>query len=463
MPGTSLLMASRKIGSTVATGAAGYLSRLRLTGSSALALNTIAINALRVVSTVCLTRLLSPDVYGITGVIMSVFYMITMVTELGFQPYIVRHERSDEPDFISAVFTIHAIRGILLAATGVLLAWPLSLLLDKPALAIPFAICSLTFIIDGQVTLHQLRGLRDGKIQRFAVIDLVVSISQTLSAIALAFLLRNVWAIVGSMFVASLVRVWIGYTLFPGSRLRFRFDREVASDMWKFSRVMAVSSMLTLLITQVDKLGLARILPLSQFGIYVIASSLAAAPAVFAFNYASTIVYPAIAEAWREGGSISNAYYRSWGRFFYLYSFGGGVLIGIANLLIRLLYDPRYLSAARYLSILAVSTALMMVTRSIESTQIASGRQRFTIESNILRLVVLITGGVLALARGDAMILVFALGLVEAAVYLFGLMKMAQLHEIRWVRELSLWLTIGAGFVVGELMSFAGQAVLPHL
>ena len=446
-----------------AIGPSRFVRKLRLTGSSALALNTVAINALRVVSTVCLTRLLAPDVYGITGVIMSVFYMITMVTELGFQPYVVRHERSDEPDFISAVFTIHAIRGVLLATTGLLLAWPLSLLLDKPALAIPLAICSLTFIIDGQVTLHQLRGLRDGKIQRYALIDLVVSISQTLSAIALAFLLRNVWAIVGSMFVASIVRVWIGYTLFPGSRLTFRLDREVASDMWRFSRVMAVSSMLTLVITQVDKLGLARILPLSQFGIYVIASSLAAAPAVFAFNYASTIVYPAIAAASREGASIADAYYRSWGRFFYLYAFGGGVLIGIANLLIRTLYDPRYLSAARYLSILAVGTALMMVTRSIESAQIASGRQRFAIESNVLRLVVLVFGGLLGLARGNARLFVLALGLVESAVYVFGLLKIAQLHEIRWAREVSLWLTIGAGVIIGKLMSFAGLALFPHL
>ena len=442
---------------------ARYVKRLRLTGSSALALNTVAINALRVVSTVCLTRLLSPDVYGITGVIMSVFYMITMVTELGFQPYVVRHERSDEPEFISAVFTIHAIRGVLLAATGVFLAWPLSLLLDKPALAAPLAICSLTFIIDGQVTLHQLRGLRDGKIQRYAVIDLIVSISQTSAAIALAFLFHNVWAIVGSMFVASVVRVWIGYTLFPGSRLTFRLDRDVAADMWRFSRVMAVSSMLTLLITQVDKLGLARILPLSQFGIYVIASSLAAAPTVFAFNYASTIVYPAVAAAWREGSSVVDAYYRSWGRFFYLYAFGGGVLIGLADLIVRVLYDPRYAAAGGYLSILAIGTAFMMVTRSMESVQVATGRQRFAIEANILRLGLLVTGGIAALVLHKAIVLIVALGILEPCVYCFGLVRIGRWHQLRWVRELSFLMAVAGGLAVGALGSWLGRLLFPHL
>jgi len=437
--------------------------RLRITGSSALALSTVATNLVRIVSTVCLTRLLSPDVYGITGVIMSVFYMINMVTDIGLQAYVVRHHRSDESDFLSSVFTIHAIRGVALATIGALFAWPLSLLLGKPELTLPLAVTSLVFIIDGQVSLHQFRGLRDGKVQRFVLIDLVTGVSQTVAAIALAFVLRNVWAIVGSMFIASALRLWAGYALFPGSRLTFRPDRTIASDLWRFSRVIGVSSALTLVITQVDKLAMARILPLNQFGIYVIAASLAAAPAVFAFNYASAIVYPAIAEAWREGRSIADAYYRSWGRFFYLYAFGGGMLIGIADLVVRLLYDPRYLGAARYLSILAISTALMMITRSIESVQVASGRQRFAIESNVLRLVVLVSGGLLALALGKAMVLVFALGLLEASVYCFGLIKMAGLHQVRWTREISIWLTLAAGFAVGQLVSLAGRALFPHL
>jgi lipopolysaccharide exporter len=437
--------------------------RPRISGSSALALSTIATNVVRIVSTVCLTRLLTPDVYGITGMIMSVFYMINMVTDIGLQAYVVRHHQSDDPDFLSSVFTIHAVRGVILAAVGALLAWPLSLVLGKPELALPLAVSSLIFVIDGQVSLHQFRGLRDGKVQRFALIDVVTGVSQTVAAIALAFLLRNVWAIVGSMFIASALRLWAGYALFPGSRHAFRPDRSIASDLWRFSRVIAVSSALTLVITQVDKLAMARILPLSEFGIYVIAASLAAAPTVFAFNYASAIVYPAVAAAWRDGGSIADAYYRCWGRFFYLYALGGGALIGVADLVVRLLYDPRYLGAGRYLSILAVSTALMMLTRSIESVQVASGRQRFAIESNMLRLTVLGCGGLLALARTDAMILVLALGLVEASVYCFGLIRMAALHQIRWARELTIWLTLGAGLVAGELASMAGRALFPHL
>ncbi|WP_420030922.1 oligosaccharide flippase family protein [Sphingomonas flavescens] len=418
---------------------------------------------LRIVSTVCLTRLLAPEVYGITGIIMSVFYMINMVTDIGLQAYVVRHQRSDDPDFLSSVWTIHAVRGFVLAAIGMALAWPLSVALAKPQLTLPLLVASLVLIIDGQVTLHQFRGLRDGRVQRYSLIDLVSAASQTLSAIILAFFFRNVWAIVASMFVASAMKLWAGYILFPGSRFRFRPDRTVAADLWKFSQVIAVSSALTLIIGQVDKLVLARMLPLSQFGIYVIAASLSAAPIAFAANYAGAIVYPAAAVATRGSRSIANAYYRCWGRFFYLYAFGGGALVGVADLLIRILYDPRYLPAAHYLSILAVSTALQMTTRSMESVQVASGHQRVALEFNVLRVVCLLGAAGLAFFRGQPAVLVFTIGLLEIPIYAFGLFRMSQLHQIRWGRELSLVATIVAGLIVGLLIDMAALAIFPKL
>ena len=437
--------------------------RMRVTGTQALALSTVVTNLVRIASTMCLTRLLSPDVYGITGMILSIFYVVNMVTDIGLQAYIVRHERSDEPHFLDSVFTIHALRGVALAAIAMLLAWPLSLLLAKPELTAPLVVSSLVFVIDGQISLHQFRGLREGKVQRFVMIDILMSVSQTITAIALAFFIRNVWAIVGSMLIGSSVRAWASYALFPGGRHSFRPDRGIAADLWRFSRVIATSSALTVVLSQVDKLALGRILSLAQFGTYVIAATLAGAPTAFAFNYASNIVYPAVAAASREGSSIVDAYYRCWGRFFYLYALGGGALIGGADLLVRLLYDPRYSAAANYLSILAVSTTLTMATRSMESVEVARGRPRFAVEMNGVRLTWLAAGGLLAITRADPMTFVLTIGLVEVVAYAYACFRLARDHLIRWPRELSLLLTLLAGLLLGGTASFAGRILFPRL
>jgi lipopolysaccharide exporter len=439
------------------------LQRIRLTRTSALALSTVTTNFVRLFSTVVLTRLLAPEVYGITGIIMSIFYTINMITDIGLQAYVVRHARSEEEGFLDAVYTLHAVRGVGLAFVGMASAWPISLLLGKPEILAPLVVASLVFVVDGQVSLHQFRALRAGAVQRFAMIDLIAGVTQTLAAIGLAILFRNVWAIVASLFVGKAVRVWATYFLFDGGRHRFRYDRDIAADLWRFSRVVGISSALTLVIAQVDKLALGRILSLSDFGTFIIASSLAAAPTAFAYNYASTIVYPAVAAAWRDQQSIQNAYYRCWGRFFYLYAFAAGGLIGASGLLVALLYDDRYLPAGNYLALLAVSTAMAIVTRSVEAVQVASGRQRGAIEFNALRLVCLVTAAAVALIQSAPMVLVVGLGLIELPVYGLGLLKMARLGQVRWTRELTFLGTVAFGCAIGWTAKAVALRLFTHL
>jgi O-antigen/teichoic acid export membrane protein len=437
--------------------------RLRISGSSALALSTISTNLVRLVSTVVLSRLLAPDVYGITGLILSIFYVITMLSDVGFQAYIVRHSRSDEPDFINAVWTIHAGRGALLTIVAILLAWPLSLVLAKPELAAPLAVAALTFAIDGQASLGQLRALRQNRVQRVALMDLTVSVGQIIAAIIAAIFIRNVWAIIISMLFGSMLRVWVSYALFPGNRRAIRPDRDVTADLWRFSRVIAASSAMTLVISQVDKLAMSRIMPLSEFGTYVIASTLAAAPTAFASSYSSSIVYPAVAAAWRTDRPVSNTYYACWGKFFYLYALGGGCLIGIADLLVRLLYDPRYYGASLFLNILAFGTAMALLNRSMNDTLVGSGHQRATLELNVVRLAWLIGGGALALTRGNAMTFVATIGLIEAPAYLYGVIRLRRLGVTRWAREASIFLTIAAGVTIGWAIDHVGLTLFPNL
>jgi O-antigen/teichoic acid export membrane protein len=437
--------------------------RLRKSGSSALAISTVLQNAVRIVSTMCLTRLLSPDVYGLTGMIMSVFFVITMLSDVGFQAFIVRHHQSDDPDFLSAVWTIHAIRGAGLTLIAILLAWPVSKLLDQPALVAPLAVSAFTFVIEGQASLHQFRALRDGRVQRNALMGLMIGASQTLAAILLAFFMRNIWAIVGSMLVGSMVRVYLSHVLFTGERHVFRRSREVATDLWRFSRVIAASSAMTLVISQVDKLALSRILPLNQFGTYVIAATLASAPTAFAFNYSYGIVYPAVASAWRQGTSVKDTYYQCWGHYFYLYAFGGGGLMLGADLLIRTLYDPRYLPAAHYLNILGLATAMAMLTNSMQEMLVGCGRTKATLELNSVRLAWLVAGGLLALMRSQAIVLVLTIGLIEIPAYFYAAAVMHRQKLIRWNRELSILLAIAAGALVGGAISFAGRILLPNL
>src|SRR4051794_10049002 len=73
----------------------------------------VASNLLRLASTMVLTRLLAPNDFGLVAIIASVFSIIAMITDAGFQAYVVRHEQADDAHFLDAIWTIHFARGLV--------------------------------------------------------------------------------------------------------------------------------------------------------------------------------------------------------------------------------------------------------------------------------------------------------------------------------------------------------------
>lgn len=430
--------------------ARGLLARERLTSPSAVLVGTsIASNMLRLASTIVLTRLLAPDAFGLIAMISSIFYVIAMVTDAGFQAYVVRHER-DDPHFLDATWTIHFARGIFNALLAVILAAPLAGILHTPGLAPFVAVAAISIAIDGAASLTLLTAPRRNMVRRLSIVDFAAQLGQFIVGVVAAYFMRNAWALVISLISGSLIRTIASYTIFPAARRRWLINRPLAGDLWRFSRVIAVSSMLTLAIAQIDKLVLARVLSLQQFGIYAIAVNLAAAPTAIAGQYVTRIFYPAIAESWRRSpDSIKQQYYQLRGILFFGYLFGGGVLVGAAPLVIRILYDPRYIHAGFYLQLLAISATLAIMTNSALNALVAIGRIETSLISNVIRLAWLLPVGIGGLILFGPIGLIAALALIEvpAYVYLNWMLIGQNVFEVR--RELLPWLFVLLGVALG--------------
>lgn len=423
----------------------------RLYGRTAtLVYAAVATNVLRLLSTVVLTRLLVPRDFGLAAIMMSVFFVLAMITDAGFEAFIVRHRDGEDPDFLDAIWSVHVARGWLMCLAAIALAIPVSHVLQEPSVAPIIAAASLAFGIDGSASLAMITALRKGLVRKLSVIDLLLSVAQVAIGIIAAFFLRNVWAIVIAMVATSLIRTGLSYALFPDSRRRFRPNWAVSRELWSFSRLIAMSSILTLVLTQVDKLVLARVFSLPVFGTYAIAANLASAPQGVISTYASRIVYPSLARVAREDpAALSASYYAGRGLSFYGFAFATGVLIGAAPLVVGLLYDARYANAGFYLGILAVATALSLLTRTASELLVASGYVRATLVQNVARIVWLVLVGGVGLWLFGANGLILALGSIEIPAYLVGAFYMMRrgLFSLRW--EAASFMAIAAGGSVG--------------
>jgi O-antigen/teichoic acid export membrane protein len=424
-----------------------------------LGLTTFANLVLRTGSSMLLTRILTPRDFGIVGIVNAIFFAVFMVTDLGFEAYLIRHARTDDRRFRNVIWTIHATRGLALfvavALASPLIAWAF----DKPVIALPLAVASVGFFIHGVTSLSLMTALRRDMSRELSLLDFGLQVFAIAVGLLLALWWRNAWSLIAAMVLQDILRAILSYVVFPDSAHRPARDREISREFLAFSRMVLASSMLTLLIAQSDKLVLGRLFTLDQFGLYAIAFSIASAPTAFVQSYIRRIAFPVYAQTAREAPTqLACVYYSVRRKASALYAFGCGGIIGSAQLIVALLYDPRYAAASIFISILTIASALRLPNVAAGEFLTATGDMKRMVGIAAIRVLWL----ALAMPTGFLLFgplgIVAAVGLVElpAMFYCWFLLHRSGVLDLR--EELSFIALIAAGAALG----FVGGAQFLH-
>ena len=433
-------------------------ARKLIAGDTAIVVGTLLIqNMIRVVGSMILTRMLSAEAFGVIGVISSVAVTFGLLSDIGIVAFVVRHERSNESTFLDEVWTLRMIRSVVLTVGVFLFAGPISVFLGKPELHWPIAVGGLLFFFEGCSSLSSVTAVRNRQLKRLSAIDIGTQLFTVIGTTSMALVFHNYWAIIIANNATLILSIWLSYVMFPNSGRRWRYSRERVREMWKFSRFITGSTMLTLVIGQADKVVLSKTFPLSMFGLYMLASGLAAAPVGLVGGYVGRVLYPRLAEVVRQAPERMRVeFYRTRMKPALLYGFAVGGLIGVSQLLVELMYDPRYVQAGHYLGILAISSFFMMGSSSINEVMIATGHQRYTFTANVFRLAYLVLGGTVAYHYAGPVGVVWVVGTIELMAQIFGWTALARHRLLDIPREL-LILSSGAG---GIAVGWAGQWVI---
>ena len=394
---------------------------------------TAATLVLRLGGNVVLTRLLDPQAFGVVGVIVSVMVVLTMLTDLGFFDFVIRHARGGERRFLDVIWTIRLIQGALLSLTMLAAAWPIAAFLGKPDLAWPIAVTAPLFLINALCPMTLLLAQREGRVRASCAIELTTLALQVAANLALTLVMPDYRALIVGLYVGSIARPLLTLLMLHGGS-RLAWDGALAREFFGFSRWIMASTLVTLLITQSDKILFARLFSVADFGVYMLPANLALAVAPFGRNYVERYFFPLVSRSWRDGTAALNAVFYVARRRFYLLLFAGfGFGIGVAPVLFRILFDHRYEYGWIYFSVLLLRAAFDLDSYTNIQTVLALGRTSPTLRANLVRLV-LFALWVAALFRPLGPIaLPLALTAAElgALLYSIALIRRAGLFQFR--------------------------------
>lgn len=343
--------------------------------------------AIRLGSSLILTRLLNPDAYGIFAILLSFLFMIELMSDVGTIGLLIRHPRGDEPRFVHTVWTVRLIRCSLNFCLVFFAAPLIAAIYQVPALTNAFRVLSFWFLITGAESMSFAIAQRRqmARISNYA--ELISNAVMTVFVIVVASILKNHFALIyGSLLQRALLTVG-SYFFYRDIGVGIAFDKEALNDQFKFGRFVWPSSVLSIVLTQYDKVVLLKFFGLTLMGIYSIAGNMIGPITGVIVHNARVVLYARCSEYFRTSRATAcSRYYNENRKLLMMGVLFPACVAGFAPLIVAVLYDARYAMVGTVLRILGLGGIMYAFQNTSENLLVASGRSHAVLMANVIRL-----------------------------------------------------------------------------
>lgn len=418
-------------------------------------------------------RVLGIEAYGLIGVfltLIALFSLLDVGIGTAFTRQLARYsvEEGASLSMRSLLRTLEIVYWLVGGLIGVLVAWIAPWIAGywiKPA-AIGADTVEQTLVLMGiAVACQWPRSLYAGGLtgmQRQVALNGVASVvvtMQTLGGVLVVLHWEAIQALVAWYIVTGLLdTVLTGGILWrsmPATRERARFDPRLLAEVWRFAAGMTAISVLSVILTQLDKVILSKILPLEAFGYYSLAWRVASG-LYFLISPITSAYFPRFSQlvAQDDPEELARLYHRSSQLLSVAVIPVATILVVFSPQLLLLWTGDAVLTERTdvVMSLLVSGTALNGLMGLPVAVQFAYGATRLVIAANTVAVVLLAPLTYFATLRyggtGAAMVW---LGLNAGYV----LLLQRRMHKDILPRELAAWFRVDVGLPLAVAVSVA--------
>jgi O-antigen/teichoic acid export membrane protein len=253
--------------------------------------------------------LLSPQQFGVIGLMLVVLALLRVVQDLGAAAYVVYAQ--DESDAgTSAIFWLNGVVAAAVAA-GLFLAAPaIAALFREPELEAPLTVVSLGHFILGIGVVQQAVMQKRMRFASLAKIDISAVIVAVGSGIVVTALGHGLWGFVVQTMTLSIVSS-LGYWAFAGWRPTLALDSAAVGRALRYSGNLSAFRGLNYLSRNGDDILIGRFLTTADLGLYAIAYRVMILPATVIGNAVAAIILPILSSLRQNPGEVRRIFIES--------------------------------------------------------------------------------------------------------------------------------------------------------
>ncbi len=342
--------------------------------------------AFQFAATVALARLLSPDEFGLIGMVLVVTGFATTFADLGLGAAIIQRDATSN-ETLSSAFWLNLGVGGALTITVALAAPLVARFYGEPRLVLLTAAMALSFIL-GAFSFVQSALLAKSLdfrtrfwIEGFAIATSVIV------ALALALAGAGVWSLVVQWLSEAAARAALMWLMLPWRPARV-FNATTIRELFKFGRHLLAFNIVVYWAQNVDKLIIGRQLGGAALGVYGIADRFMRLPLTNITGTAGTVMFPALAALRDDIDAVKRAYLRA-NRMIALLTFP--MMLGMSVLaepLVLLIYGEKWQSAVGIVQVLCFAGLAQSVYNTAGWIFLSRGRSDILFRFGVLSMLV---------------------------------------------------------------------------
>jgi len=318
---------------------------------------------LKLVSTIVLSRLLFPEAFGEILIVMSIFTLIELVSDVGLQGSIINNPRGEkDASFVNTIWTLKILRALMISGVLILVSMSAHLVYENiEQLDYYLRIAALNAFILGFTSTKVQQMERRMHMMRPAIVQIGARAIALASTIIFAIMEPSAAAIMWGESVAALATVVLSHFFLQGTSNAFFIERAAFNVAFRYGKWIFLSTLLTWVVQESNKFVLGLIMTAEIIGFYALAFNIASIIKGFLTQFANRWTFPMYTKLLGTESLDITAL-----RIRLVIAVLAGVAIailgGFSSYIVDLVYDDRYTLIHPLITIIAIGSLGLIVS-----------------------------------------------------------------------------------------------------
>ncbi|MBP7509102.1 MAG: lipopolysaccharide biosynthesis protein [Prolixibacteraceae bacterium] len=324
--------------------------------------------------TVVLARLLTPEDFGIIGMVAVFINFISIFKDAGLSMATVQKDNISNEQ-ISKLAWLNLLITVSLGLVIILASPLVAMFYNKQELTFVTIALSFSFIIEGFTIQHRALLQRHMRFDSLNIVTITSSLAGIFASIFLSIMGWRYWALVSGTIFTSVCAVFLTYYFCPWIPKRNSNEANVKS-MFNFGLNLTTSSVVNFFARQADKIIIGKIVGAVQLGLYDKAYQLFRMPTANILSPIRNVAMPALSSIQKEKEQYLK-YYKSIILLTATFVFPLSVYFYIeADFIINLILGNQWLGAIPIFKLLAIGGLIQPITGQSGIVMLSTGNTK---------------------------------------------------------------------------------------